>query len=420
MTFTIRADRRFVRPSVRSDRYALAHVEAPVRETPAARPAVTVALVLDRSGSMADAKLRLARRAVEQALRGLEPRDRFSLVVYDDRIDVLVESTAASEEAKKLALSRLAAVEARGSTNLTEGWLRGCEQVGAALEPEVVGRVLLLTDGLANAGITDPAEIEQHATELRRRSVATTTFGVGADFDERLLQAMARAGGGHFYFIATPAQIPDYLASELGEALEVTAREAVLEVETTPGMVVEPLSGHAAEQVAPGVTRLQIGDLVSGQELDVVLRLNFPRAGVGESATATFCLRDRDGALPDRTERLAFDYADHRTNDLQPRDRDVDRIVAGLYAARVRQEAVALNRRGDYRAASRALIAVARRIRGYAGDDPELNDLVRRLEREAQEFSVDMPELSRKTVFYASANVAMMRSPEGRARRTDR
>jgi Ca-activated chloride channel family protein len=420
MIFTVRADRRLVRPSVRSDRYALAHVEAPVRSTPTARPAVTVALVLDRSGSMADAKLTLARRAVEQALRGLEPRDRFSLVVYDDRIDVLVESTAASAEAKKLALSRLAAVEARGSTNLTEGWLRGCEQVGAALEPDVVGRVLLLTDGLANVGITDPAEIEHHAEELRRRSVATTTFGVGADFDERLLQAMARAGGGHFYFIATPAHIPDYLASELGEALEVTAREAVLEVETTAGMVIEPLSGHTAEQAAPGVLRVHLGDLVSGQELDVVLRLNFPRGAAGESAAATFCVRDRDGALPGRTERLVFDYADHRTNDLQPRERDVDRVVANMYAARVRQEAIALNRRGDFRAASQALLAVARRIRTYAGDDPDMNDLVRRLEREAQEFSVDMPEMSRKTMFFASANVAMMRSPEGRARRTDR
>jgi len=98
----------------------------------------------------------------------------------------------------------------------------------------------------------------------------------------------------------------------------------------------------------------------------------------------------------------------------------VDRVVANMYAARVRQEAIALNRRGDFRAASQALLAVARRIRTYAGDDPDMNDLVRRLEREAQEFSVDMPEMSRKTMFFASANVAMMRSPEGRARRTDR
>ena len=87
-----------------------------------------------------------------------------------------------------------------------------------------VNRTLLLTDGLANIGITDPAELERHASELRQRGVATSTFGVGADFDERLLQAMADAGGGHFYFIESAAQIRDHMTSEVGESLDVVAR----------------------------------------------------------------------------------------------------------------------------------------------------------------------------------------------------
>ncbi|MEJ7695557.1 MAG: hypothetical protein WKF78_02630 [Candidatus Limnocylindrales bacterium] len=78
-------------------------------------------------------------------------------------------------------------MDARGSTNLSAGWLRGCEQVAERLTQEGVDRVLLLTDGLANVGITDAAELANHAGELRARGVTTTTFGVGNDFDEALL-----------------------------------------------------------------------------------------------------------------------------------------------------------------------------------------------------------------------------------------
>src|SRR4029078_8383113 len=117
----------------------------------------------------------------------------------------------------------LSSVDARGSTNLSGGWLKGCEQVAEHLSTDAVDRVLLLTDGLANKGISDPRELTRNAAELRARGVSTTTFGVGNDFDEALLQAMSDAGGGHFYYIASATQIRDHIASEVGETLEGVA-----------------------------------------------------------------------------------------------------------------------------------------------------------------------------------------------------
>ena len=202
MTFTVRPDRRYIRTGYRSNRFLLVDIEAPAAERrDGGRPSVNLAFVLDRSGSMSGPKIATARDAVEDALNRLSPEDRFAVVVYDDQIDVVAESSLATPEARRRAVDALRRIDARGSTNLGEGWLRGCEQVSRFLSDRGVNRALLLTDGLANVGMTDTSELQGHATELRRRGVSTSTFGVGADFDERLLQAMADAGGGHFYFI---------------------------------------------------------------------------------------------------------------------------------------------------------------------------------------------------------------------------
>ena len=117
----------------------------------------------------------------------------------------------------------LRTLHAGGWTDLGAGWLSGCAQVGEATADSALGRCLLLTDGLANHGITDPDELVRHAAELRRRGVTTSTLGVGHDFDESLLRRLAKAAGGHFYYASSAAQIPTMVEAEVGEALD-TAR----------------------------------------------------------------------------------------------------------------------------------------------------------------------------------------------------
>jgi hypothetical protein len=114
---------------------------------------------------------------------------------------------------------------------------------------------------------------------------------------------------------------------------------------------------------------------------------------------------------------VTWHYADHHRNDIQDRDRMVDRIVAQLYAARARQEAVALNRQGHYDAALSALKRVADRIEGYAGDDNVLRENVAELYREGKQFAREMSEMSRKQAYYTSSNVSRMRTADGKARK---
>ncbi len=418
MTFDIRQDRAYLRAPARSTRYLVVRLVAPDAPRRTDRLPVNASLVLDRSGSMGGPKIRLAKEAVERAIATLDGRDRFSVVFYDDHVDVVVASTSASSGARAAAREALRRVDARGSTNLFEGWMRGCEQVALHAGEEVVSRTLLLTDGLANVGVTDRFELETHAAELRRRGVATSTFGVGHDFDEALLEAMATAGGGNFYYIQDARQIADFMTSELGEALEVVARDVRLEVGLPYGAQLEILGPERVERQGAQAWTVAVGDLVARQDREVVLRVNFPYGEVGQPADMSVAVLDRDGIFAAERAEARWVYADHATNDRQPRTRDVDRLVARLFAARARMEAVTFNKAGDYRRASRSIAGVASRIRAYAGDDPELRDLVRELERSAsEEVSVAMTPALQKSMYSDSAYLRRARTADGKAQR---
>ena len=235
-------------PPRRSHRFVLVEVDRAVgAASDRERAPVNLAFVIDRSGSMGGEKIELAKQAVARPSRTSSERDRFSVVAYDDAIDVVVESTPASDEARRNAIARLAR-DRRPRQHEPVRRLAARLRAGRAApdRPRRSNRVLLLTDGLANTGITDPDELAHHAAELRARGVSTTTFGVGNDFDEALLQAMADAGGGHFYYIASAAQIRDHIASEVGETLEVVARDVALELVAGEGVTVETISPASA------------------------------------------------------------------------------------------------------------------------------------------------------------------------------
>ncbi|MEP6691656.1 MAG: VWA domain-containing protein [Gemmatimonadaceae bacterium] len=420
MSLSIRTDRSLIRAGASSARYILARVGAPAAAPRTTRLPVNVALVLDRSGSMGDArKFTLARDAVEQALGLLRPADRFSLVAYDTEIDVLSRSDFATPSAKRRALSALSEIGPRGGTDLGAGWLRGCEQVADHLREEAVSRCLLLTDGLANHGITDRDELAMHAAELRRRGVVTSTFGVGADFDERLLRDMAHEGGGNFYSIEGAEQIPGIVTGELGEALEVTMRRAILEIALPEGADAEPVNRFRHHPASGGASLIvELGDLVSQQEMAVIVRVQFARGESGRTSSARVSLRgDGAGADGERAD-LVWTYAGHDENDRQPRDVEVDREVATLYAARARAEATEANRDGDFQRAREVLERTAKKIGAYAGSDEALQQVAGTLEHAVPTYAqTTMPPMAMKASFFAAAAATVARSPFGKAKR---
>lgn len=412
-TLRLRADRRLIRARGASVRYLLASITAPRAPSREHRMPVNIALVLDRSGSMAgESKFSLAVEATRKALQLLVPEDRFTLVVFDDQVDVLMPSSLATMAAKKRALRLLESVEPRNSTDLCGGWMNACEELSDFIADGTISRALLLTDGQANHGETNRDVLAHHAAELNRRGITTSCFGVGADFDERLLRDIASEGGGNSYFIQHAAQIPDFITSELGEALEVVMPRATLAFTIPRGADITVLNRFRARRTQGRTTTLvELGDLVSGQELEVVLRVKFSSGEIDEAV-------EFRAELGECVTSVKFVYADHAANDDQARDVVVDREVARIYAGRARAEATEANRHGDFDRARRALVGTARHITEYANDDAELLSLASALRNEVPQYAEHvMSPMSLKQSFYVAESSVRGRTLDGKARR---
>jgi Ca-activated chloride channel family protein len=428
----IQTDRALIPAGATAVRYLTVTITAPARPQKTERPSVDVALVLDRSGSMAGRKIDNARKAVEHAVRLLNERDRLALVCYDTEIDTLLSSTPATPEAKTLALSRLRAIDARGSTDLCGGWLRGAEELTAhggvspgsrqsGTDPSIC-RVMLLSDGLANHGETDSTALARHAADLRAKGITTSTFGLGADFDETLMSRLATDGGGHFYFIEQPAQIPDFFTSELGEALEVVARDARLVIAVDAGVEVACLNGFPVETTAGSAggavdLHVRLGDLVSAQQLTVVIAVRCqPRADDGR-ATVTLRLADRDHALFPQPMPVEWRATNATADAAQPVNTGVLIEVARLMAERARAAALDANRRGDFAQATAILTAAAAELRALAPGVREVELLAAELDVEEVDYAREMMPAEMKQRQFSTYNASFSRSAKGSARR---
>jgi Ca-activated chloride channel family protein len=352
-------------------------VDVLVRVTPpetvgggSARRRLNLSVVLDRSGSMQGAKMERAREAARYCVEQLLPADRLSVVVFDDVVEVLIPSGPVED---KGGLKRLiAGVGARGSTALHEAWVRGGMQVSEHLDDAAVNRVLLITDGLANVGLTSTDEIVSQAKGLFERGVGTSTVGIGEDFNEDLLIPMARAGGGNAWHVAEAADMQRIFAVELEGLLAQFAREVSLGLVPSDGVRVSDLLNDF-ELTETG--RYRLPDLQAGSPLDVVLRLHLPARAAGErmrilDLRVGYTPREARGA---EVLKQAFEveFAEAHEVEVLPLNPEVTRAVRLLMNARARREAVSHMDHGDYAAASHVIASARSATLAYCASRPE-------------------------------------------------
>ncbi len=345
------------------------------------RTPLNLSLVLDRSGSMHGEKLHAAREAAAGLVQRLAVKDRVSVVAYDTHVEVVAQPATGDEQTD---LSRrIREIEVAGSTNLSGGWLRGRDLVAQGAQKGGVNRVILLTDGQANAGITDPPTLIGLCSSAARTGVTTTTVGFGADYDEDLLRAMADAGRGATYYIETVDQAAGIFEEELEGLLSLTAQNARVSIVPGPHAdychVVHQYPSHSEGSVLT----VEVGDVFAREPRRLLFEclLKPETSDLAEVDVATLTVTAHvltdEGGVDLQTVTLPITLTPEQGGRVVP---EVRREALLLEAARAREAALRARDEGDYRGAQVILEDTARRGRALglsdAEVDEELNDLV--------------------------------------------
>ena len=376
MDATVRLEHSVLAVEAEHDLHAMVELSLPELEEREGRPPLRVALALDRSGSMAGHKLAVALRCARWLAERLRPVDELALVTFDGHVRLL--APLARVDARHIRAA-LASVGPGGQTNLSGGWLRGLGELVDA-PAEGVRKIVLLTDGLANQGITSREDLVSMARRARNEGVSTSTIGFGEGFDEDLLRDMADAGGGSTYFAATPDDAPGIFERELEGLTKVVAQNVTLEVRPGPDVeVVGVLNDYPSLAVEGGV-QVELGDAYAGERRRVVLALRIPHlAALGPCTVAELVLRFTavGETIEQRTLTIpvvANAVSAAEASRVSP-DPDVREEVLVLRSARARDEAIRLADAGDVDGALGAMEASANELRagGLTAEADELD-----------------------------------------------
>ncbi len=377
-------------------------VSSLVTENRTRRP-LNISLVLDRSGSMAGNKLEFTRQAAQFLVQHLSESDTLSIVLYNEHVTTLILPEPVTQ--KDNINQRLNQIKASGMTNLSGGWLEGCKWVEEQLSEETLNRVILMTDGLANRGVTNADQLVSLARHKRQGGIVTTTMGLGTDFNEDLLIAMADAGGGAFYFIESPEVTPTIFKEELRDLLNVVGQNLTVSVETTEHIsTVNQLNAYNMHSDGKRVS-FSLGDVYGNEVKTLLLELSIPalsEIGKCEIARLRF---EYDEITTDGSQHQVLDMpivvnvmqgdADNAGNP------EVRRSVLLLQAARARRDAVAAADKGEYDRASQILKLAATAI-----EDSQI--MHRELVEEHEVLLQQATEMQRGDEYYDSRSRKMM------------
>lgn len=297
---------------------------------------VHLAVVMDTSGSMGGkGKITNARMAASELVGLLGPDDTMSLVTFDDAAEVLITTTGADEASRMQRL--ISSIKPGGGTNIYDGLTQG-QALLSDNSIEGVKRVVLLSDGMANLGVTDPAELARLSGSLVSEGISVSGLGLGLDYNEDLLAAMSDAGGGDYHFVDRPGQLSDMFSAELTQMGAVAGRGTTVDVSLADGVELLEVYGYDAARDADGYS-VFLGDVHGGSVRKVVARVRVDDSRLGDLDVADVSLR----------------YTDPGDRSLQTASAEVDATVTA-------SEAVAIHSISSRRGSAAASAAAAKML----------------------------------------------------------
>jgi Ca-activated chloride channel homolog len=361
-------------------------IDAPVGPQVRTRAPMAVSLVIDTSGSMSGEKIVYARQAAASMVETLADGDIVSVYAFESGVREIAPPTVVGPGTRGMLMQRVQMLNAVGGTNMFDGLTTGISRVAQAPASHPLRRVVLISDGQANIGPSDPGTLGDLAARGSEHNLQVTAIGVGHDYDETTLGAVAVRSAGRLYHLGHPAQMAQILEQEVQLLASTVATNAFIEIIPAPGVVI--LEGVTlGAQLRGNQLRIPVGNVFSQQRREVLFRARVDTSRPGDRALATarfvYELPGRAGAQRTETARLAYSVTPDARAAARSATPRVQAMVATHEAAQSQLAAAAALNRGDDRAAVAALDQAERTLRTQAAAAPASAPERRRLEQSA-------------------------------------
>jgi len=188
-------------------------------------PPLNICLVLDRSTSMQGEKMDMVKATAIQLMRSLRAEDVFSVVAFSDRADVIIPAAFNSD--KKKQESRIQMMQTSGATEIYNGLKAGLQEIRRTVDPSRVNHIILLTDGQTYG---DEQECLKLAEEAATQNIGISGMGIGHEWNDIFLDALASKTGGSSAYISNPKDIQRLLVDKFNALISTYADEVVLEL----------------------------------------------------------------------------------------------------------------------------------------------------------------------------------------------
>ncbi|AZA88623.1 VWA domain-containing protein [Chryseobacterium shandongense] len=226
---------------------------------------VNISLVIDNSGSMGGGKLEKVKTALKVFVKGLKPEDIISIVKFDDTANLVLKSSKIKEVAGNLD-SIIESIYPAGSTNIHSGMMMGYSEAQKHNTKDYNSKVILLTDGMTNSGITDPETILKQSKEFNDKGIDISTIGVGKQLDFDLLRKIATYGRGSNYFIGDDEKdIQKTFKDELESLLYNIGKKPKLTINLPEGMKIHKFYGYQPKYISNHQIEVELENLDCGQ-----------------------------------------------------------------------------------------------------------------------------------------------------------
>jgi Ca-activated chloride channel family protein len=263
---------------------------------PSRRVPTDVVVILDRSGSMGGEKIEHARAAVRELIAQLGSEDRFALVTYSNDAALTLPLARVSDRGRDGWLATVSEIGADGGTNMSAGLDLALDTIEHARVSGRAPRAILISDGLANQGDPSHEGLVRRASRAPRGEYVLSAVGVGSDFNEVLMTALADAGTGNYYYLQGSQDLAIVFGREFDTARSTVASNVTVRIEPGDGVRVVDAAGYPLEHDG-GTVLFRPGTLFAGQERRIWVTMGVPNQAVGEHALGRFAVAYNDGSM---------------------------------------------------------------------------------------------------------------------------